>query len=322
MSLHEPKKTHVLVLGAEGQLGQTLQALWAHDPMLQVVFWGRHDFDLTQELEDMAQKLSSLPDTPHVLVNAAAYTAVDRAESEPDAAHAVNAQGPERLGRLCAQHDIMLLHVSSDYVFEGTSCRPYQEDDLAHPQQVYGASKRAGEQAVLDQQALGLKAWILRVSWLYGPWGHNFVTTIQRLMAEKKQLSLVCDQISAPTSTLTLARVLRFLIQDHTQKPQAPHPGVSLLHVCDQGYASWYDLAAAVQRHPNMPPQVRDCALHPIPSEGYPLPAKRPFCSWMNTQKLRDRVPFSMLHWQDALHEVLSWHVQDQKHDVNPNKES
>lgn len=256
------------------------------------VFSTRDDLDLSN-----AQHVSEWMDRhqPHVLINTAAYTAVDRAEEEPETARLGNTIVPETLAAVCAQKGIPLIHISTDYVFDGKGKRPYQEDDPVNPQSVYGKTKLDGERAVLKASPQNL---VIRTSWLYSEYGHNFVKTMLRLGAEKASINVVNDQLGNPTYAGDLARTLVTVV-DQMASDKRSSGGV--YHYTNGGIASWYDLASAVMRQRGLP-----CAVKPCTSAEFPTKAQRPAFSALDTQKIRTTFGLEIPDWKDALKRALA----------------
>jgi dTDP-4-dehydrorhamnose reductase len=279
-----------LILGGSGQLGRCLQ-----DRMtalqLEYVAPGREQLDLQD-----AEALHSLFDTlkPQAVINAAAYTAVDKAEQEPQLAAEINHILPARLAQLCKAHAIPLIHISTDYVFDGTSCRPYAPSDPRDPVSVYGQTKAEGEKAVLQS---GVKGGIIRTSWLYSEYGHNFVKTMLRLGAERPQLRIVADQVGTPTYAGDLAdAILKMLYSaDHSLSD------ADIYHFSNQGVASWYDFAWHICRLKGLSVEVQ-----PIRTEDYPTPAQRPCYSVLNSTGFIDKFALSNRHWLEALEHCMT----------------
>jgi dTDP-4-dehydrorhamnose reductase len=280
-----------LITGAHGQLGQCLHRTAPQSYVLDMR--ARAELDLTQPAQVAAQIASS---RPGVVINAAAYTAVDRAETDSDQAYAINAKGVEALAESCRKINATLIHVSTDYVFDGQAVTAYETGAVTNPVNVYGASKLAGEQALVGAKDLD---WaIVRTSWVYAPWGKNFVLTMLRLMRERGQVSVVCDQIGTPTSALCLAR---FLWQIVTQ-PRAR----GVLHYTDSGVASWFDFAMAINEEAFAAGLLPQPALvKPITTAEYPTPAKRPALSILSTKSTIAATSFEQPHWRTALREVI-----------------
>ncbi|MBF0625143.1 MAG: dTDP-4-dehydrorhamnose reductase [Magnetococcales bacterium] len=284
---------HCLVTGALGQLGRDLTATCP--PGLEAMFLGADDLDVADE-DEVTAALIRL--APRVVINAAAYTAVDRAESEPERAHAVNAQGPANLARIARILGIRVIHISTDYVFDGRGCRPYRPGDATGPLGVYGASKLAGEQRLLE--ALGpQQALVIRTAWLHGATGANFPKTILRLLGERDRLRVVADQVGSPTWTRPLAQALWAAVA----RPQVG----GIHHWTDAGAASWYDLAVAVAEEGRALGLVtREVPIDPIPASAYPLPAARPHYSLLDCDATRVALEQPVRHWREGLRGMLS----------------
>ena len=234
---------------------------------------------------------------PSVVINAAAYTAVDRAESEQAAAFAVNADGPGHLARACAGLGARLIHVSTDFVFSGNACHPYQPADPTGPVSVYGESKLAGEQQV--REALGEQSVIVRTAWVYSRVGHNFVKTMLRLMAERDSLSVVADQVGTPTWARGLAEALWRIVD----KPEI----AGTLHWTDAGVASWYDFAVAIAEEAHAQGLLaRPVAVKPIATADYPTPAARPAWSVLDKTASWQQLGCDGMHWREALRAMLA----------------
>ncbi|WP_455894003.1 dTDP-4-dehydrorhamnose reductase [Pseudomonas palmensis] len=283
----------ILITGRNGQLAQALQQRLAG--LGQVHVLGREQLDLA-EPERIRQVVREL--SPDLLVNAAAYTAVDQAENEPALAFAINATAPGVLAEEAARLGVPLLHYSTDYVFDGSKATPYTEDDAPNPLSVYGRSKLAGEQAI---HAVGGAHLTLRTSWVYSLHGRNFLLTMQRLLQEKPQLRVVADQIGAPTWAGSLAASTLALIQ-RWQAGQAG--GWGTYHMTAQGQTSWFGFAQAIGEH--LKAQGRPCAqLLPIPSSEYSTPAQRPLNSRLDCSRLRQQWQVEQPDWRQALIECL-----------------
>jgi len=284
----------ILISGQHGQVSTELQH---HLKTLgELVVPGRGQFDLTdpQQLRQQVQRVR-----PDLIINAAAYTAVDQAETEPQVAFAINAVAPGILAEEAAALGIPLIHYSTDYVFDGSKSSPYTEDDAPNPLGVYGQSKLAGEQAISAVQGQHL---ILRTSWVYSAHGRNFLLTMQRLLQEKPELRVVADQIGAPTWAGTIARSTLALIE----RWQAGQTGAwGTYHLTAQGETSWFGFAQAIGEA--LRAQGKPCAnLVPIPSSDYPTPATRPLNSRLDGQRLQREWGVSQPDWQTALHECLA----------------
>lgn len=283
----------ILVCGRNGQVAQALQQALAGLGELHLL--GRDQLDLAQP-EGMREPLRQL--APDLIINAAAHTAVDQAESEAPLAYAINAEGPRVLAEEAARLGTPLIHYSTDYVFDGNKTTPYVEDDPVHPLGVYGQSKLAGEQAIT---AVGAQHLILRTSWVYSLHGRNFLLTMQRLLQERPQLKVVDDQIGAPTWAGTIAASTRALIE-RWQAGQAGAWGT--YHLTAQGETSWFGFAQAIAEQ--LKARGLPCAeLLPIPSSEYPTPARRPLNSRLDCSRLAREWQVSQPHWQQALIDCL-----------------
>ncbi|KNX80482.1 dTDP-4-dehydrorhamnose reductase [Pseudomonas sp. 250J] len=283
----------ILVCGRNGQVAQALQGALAGLGEVHLV--GRDKLDQAQP-ELLREPLRQL--APDLIINAAAHTAVDQAESEPELAFAINAEAPRVLAEEAARLGVPLIHYSTDYVFDGCKSEPYNEDDTTHPLGVYGKSKLAGEQAI---RAVDGEHLILRTSWVYSLYGRNFLLTMQRLLQERPQLNVVNDQIGAPTWAATIAASTRALIE-RWQNGQAGAWGT--YHLTAQGETSWFGFAQAIGEQ--LKARGLPCAeLLPIPSSEYPTPAQRPLNSRLDCSRLAREWQVSQPHWHDALIDCL-----------------
>lgn len=283
-------QTTVLVTGADGQLGRELQQ--TAPPGVALTAWSRRDLDIADP-HAVETRLAEL--APRWVINAAAYTAVDRAEEEAPLAHAVNGEGPGHLASSCARLGAQLLHVSTDFVFDGSSGTPYPPDAPTAPLGAYGRSKLAGEQAV---QAVLPDALILRTGWVYSRFGGNFVRTMLRLMAERDELSVVDDQVGTPTWARGLAGAIWVAVADAV-------PG-GAYHWSDAGVCSWYDFAVAIAEDGQalglLPHPV---TVHPIPARDYPTPARRPAYSVLDKTGTWSAFGLTPVHWRSQLRHML-----------------
>ena len=284
----------VLINGRNGQVSHELQRRLG--AIGELIVLGRDQLDLAQP-DQIRRQVQNL--RPDLIINAAAHTAVDLAESEPQAAFAINAIAPGILAEEALALDIPLIHYSTDYVFDGLKAGPYNEDDTPNPLGVYGKSKLAGEQAIKDVQG---KHLILRTSWVYSNHGRNFLLTMQRLLQEKPELRVVADQIGAPTWAGTLANSTLALIE-HWQAREVANWGI--YHLTAQGETSWFGFAQAIGEA--LRQQGKPCAaLLPIPSSDYPTPAARPLNSRLDCSRLQRDWGVSQPDWQTALRECLT----------------
>jgi len=286
----------VLLTGAAGQLGQ---ALIASKPAgLELIACSRGELDLA---DAEACRVAVQAQRPDWVLNAGAYTAVDKAESEPELAQAVNAGAPGALAEALAETGGRLLQVSTDFVFNGEQGRPYQPDQALDPLGVYGASKAAGEAAALALPG----AQVLRTSWVYGPVGHNFCCTMLRLHREREQLAVVADQVGCPTSTLTLAAACWRAIGVGAD-PAADAASSRILHWSDAGAASWYDFAVAIGELGVAAGVLERAArVTPLTTADYPTPAQRPSYSLLDCTTSCAALGLEPLHWREALADVL-----------------
>ncbi|MGO4311286.1 dTDP-4-dehydrorhamnose reductase [Pseudomonas sp. KB_15] len=284
----------ILINGRHGQVSHELQRRLG--AVGELIVLGRDQLDLAQPDQIRRQVQNVRPD---LIINAAAHTAVDLAESEPQTAFAINAVAPGILAEEALALDIPLIHYSTDYVFDGMKAGPYNEDDTPNPLGVYGKSKLAGEQAIRDVQG---KYLILRTSWVYSTHGRNFLLTMQRLLQEKPELRVVADQIGAPTWAGTIANSTLALIE-RWQTNEVANWGT--YHLTAQGETSWFGFAQAIGE--TLRQQGRPCAdLLPIPSSDYPTPAARPLNSRLDCSRLQRDWGVSQPDWQTALRECLT----------------
>ncbi|MFF5864213.1 dTDP-4-dehydrorhamnose reductase [Pseudomonas sp. NPDC012596] len=283
----------VLVCGCNGQVAQALKVQLAGLGELHLLGRQHLDMALPEALREPLRKLA-----PGLIINAAAYTAVDQAESEPDTAFAINAEAPRVLAEEALRLGAPLIHYSTDYVFDGAKAAPYTEKDVPNPLGVYGRSKLAGEQAIA---AVGGDHLILRTSWVYSLYGRNFLLTMQRLLQEKPQLRVVDDQVGAPTWAATIAASTRALVE----RWQAGEAGAwGTYHLTAQGETSWYGFAQAIGEQ--LKARGLPCAeLLPIASSEYPTPARRPLNSRLDCSRLAGEWGIQLPHWQQALIDCL-----------------
>jgi len=285
----------ILLTGASGQLGQTLQQLLAAQEYTAhycLVAVTHQELDIADE-PALRARLAQI--NPHIIINAAAYTAVDAAESDDLSARAANATGPKHLARWAAGNNSYLIHISTDFVFSGCNWRPYTPDDQTDPLSIYGRTKLEGELHVrylAPQHSL-----VLRTSWVYSEFGRNFVKTMLKLMAERDGLSVVADQIGSPTSTWGLARCILAAV--------AKQP-VGILHWTDAGVASWYDFAVAIQDEAVRAGLLsRAIPIAPIPTSAYPTPARRPGYSVLDKSATIAALGVQPAHWRHELQDVM-----------------
>lgn len=281
----------IVVLGAGGQLGKTfLDMSKTYDHIWQ--FFSRKELDITDP-QDINEVMAICK--PDIVINTAAYTAVDRAESEQEKAAQVNTDGVRLLAEYCKKASALLMHYSTDYVYHIDSEQPLEETDTLAPQSVYAKTKAAGENVIQD---IGCRAIIMRTSWVYSEYGNNFVKTMLRLAAEHPSLRIVNDQIGAPTYTRDIVRATMHLIavQDAAQSSL-----VNTVNYSNQGQISWYDFAQEIFRIKGI-----DIEVTPIPTEDYPTPAPRPKWSVMNLEKIQCH-GVKIKGWKESLAECLMY---------------
>ena len=285
----------ILLIGKEGQVGGELSTLLK--PLGELILCGEKDLDLTQ-VDRIREKLRDV--RPHIIVNAAAYTAVDKSEEEPELALAVNGTAPAILAEEAKKLDAALIHYSTDYVFDGEKREPYTEEDTPNPQSVYGRTKLAGDEAI---QSTGLPHLIFRTSWVYGLKGKNFLLTMQRLAKERDELKIVDDQIGSPTWSRTIAQTTaNVLEQVLTQSSPGDlsrfEQASGLYNLVCSGQTSWFGFAQAIL---NASSSSQTTKLTPIPTSEYPTPAKRPLYSVLSTKKLQSSFGITPPTWDVTL---------------------
>lgn len=293
------RKPRVLIVGVAGQVGTELRRSFSDFGELLVADRKAADLADSGQVRELVQRVE-----PDVILNAAAYTAVDRAEQERDLAFAINAEAPKVLAEEARRRNALLVHYSTDYVFDGSKTGPWVESDPPHPLNVYGASKLAGEQGI---QEAGGKYLIFRTSWVYGPHGRNFLLTMLRLGRERDVLRVVDDQHGAPTSSMAIADATRLIVE----KVQAGELGGSndwagLYHMSCAGETTWCGFARAIYGRGGDLLGGRKPRLDAIATADYPTPAKRPLNSVLSNQKLEAQFGVRLAGWEAALDEVLA----------------
>lgn len=273
----------VLVTGANGQLGQSLQLVASKHPEIHFVFCSSADLDIT-DLESCQSVFSKY--NPNYCINAAAYTAVDKAESEPEKAHAINVVGAQNLAVVCKKQHAVLLHVSTDFVFDGTKTSPYTEEDTPNPTGMYAQTKLDGEKAI---QAVFDDYYIIRTSWVYSQFGNNFMKTMLRLAAERDSLSVVNDQIGTPTNAVDLAEALIKIIASRKN-------AFGIYNFSNEGQCSWYDFAQKIFEINKV-----TIDLKPIPTTSFPTPAKRPAYSVLDKSKIKNTFGLEIKNWEELI---------------------
>lgn len=290
----------ILLFGKNGQVGWELQRSLA--PLGQLVALDRHSQSYCGDLTDLAGIAKTLQNIqPDVIVNAAAYTAVDKAETDISQAELINSKAPEALANAAKECEAWLVHYSTDYVFDGRGNEAWKEDDTVNPLSVYGSSKLLGEQAI---QRAGCQHLIFRTSWVYAARGNNFAKTMIRLAQEREQLSVINDQFGAPTGAELLADVTAHAIRLAGRKKDV----AGLYHLVTAGETSWFDYARYVldfARRAGVTLKLPENALQAIPTSQYPTPAKRPLNSRLNTEKLKSTFDIDLPDWQMGVERML-----------------
>ena len=283
----------VLVTGANGQLGQSLQFIALNYPEIDFVFCSSADLDITnaEKCETFFSEIK-----PNYCINAAAYTAVDKAESEPDKAHLINGDGAKNLAVVCKQSATVLLHISTDFIFDGTKNSPYNEEDIPNPTGVYGQTKLEGEKAI---QSVFDNYFIIRTSWVYSQFGNNFMKTMLRLAAERDTLSVVNDQIGTPTNAVDLAEALVQIILTYNRQPTTDNFGI--YNFSNEGQCSWFDFAKKIFEINNI-----TINLQSIPTTAFPTPAKRPKFSVLDKMKIKKNFGIKIKNWEESLKNIAN----------------
>jgi dTDP-4-dehydrorhamnose reductase len=281
----------ILVCGSKGQLGCSLKAISGKYPDFEFRFTDLEDLNI---LDSPAVSLFVKELKPAYIINCAAYTQVDKAESESEKAFQLNAEGVRNLINSANLSNSRLIHISTDYVFNGKNHLPYRESDVPHPDSVYGLSKLKGE-IYLYNSPLAL---IIRTSWLYSRYGHNFLKTVLRLAEEHGEIKMIYDQIGTPTLSDDLASAILEIIRISESEPERFIPGI--YHYSNEGVASWYDFAKEILNLAGLNTRVV-----PIETSEYPLPAPRPHYSVLDKKKIRNTFGIEIRHWKDALRDFF-----------------
>lgn len=291
----------ILLTGVNGQVGHALQAAFnASQFPAELIALDRNQLDLANADQIRVVVRAVQPD---LIINPAAYTAVDKAESEPDLAYAINAKGPQILAEEAERMNARIIHFSTDYVYDGKKISPYLESDPTEPLSVYGQTKLAGEEAI---RAVGLPHLIFRTAWVYGAYGKNFMNTILRFANERDTLNIVADQIGTPTSSNAIAEAIIQILQPGNFEMSGVY------HLVNSGQASWYEFARAsiekanVLRQQTGQPSLLTKDIQPISTAEYPTPAKRPANSLLDTAKLTADFGIQLPHWRDSLSDELN----------------
>lgn len=279
----------ILVTGSKGQLGNEIRVLAQDYPDFDFIYTDIDELDITDQLK---VKAFFVANKPEVIINCAAYTAVDKAESNEAMAYLINATAVENLSKSAALVDALMVQISTDYVFDGKSYLPYSELDETNPQSAYGRTKLAGENAVFKYASKGL---IVRTSWLYSAFGNNFVKTMTKYGIEREELNVVYDQVGTPTYARDLAKAILDIIPSAMQ-----HSGTELFHYSNEGVASWYDFAKIIITFSGI-----NCNIKPIRTKEYPLPAPRPAFSVLSKSKIKDTYEIKIPYWSDSVKECI-----------------
>lgn len=281
----------VLVTGASGQLGQAIQFIAKNHSEIKFVFCSSSDLDISnkENCQTVFQKTK-----PDFCINAAAYTAVDKAESERDKAELINVLGSKNIAEVCNNFDVKLIHISTDFVFDGSNDKPYTETQITNPKGVYGQTKLDGEKAI---QQVFSKYYIIRTSWVYSQFGNNFMKTMLRLASERTVLSVVNDQIGTPTNAVDLAEALVQIILSNNQQPTNDNYGI--YNFSNEGECSWYDFAKKIFEINNV-----SIDLSAIPTEQFPTPAQRPKYSVLDKSKIKTTFGITIKTWEESLKSI------------------
>ena len=284
----------VLVTGSTGQLGQSLQFITPKFPEIDFVFCSSADLDITN-LESCQAVFLKIK--PNYCINAAAYTAVDKAESESEKAHLINVIGAQNLAAVCKEYSTVLLHISTDFVFDGNATKPYTENDIPNPTGVYGQTKLDGEKAIQDTFD---NYFIIRTSWVYSQFGNNFMKTMLRLASERDSISVVNDQIGTPTNAVDLAEVLiKIITFSSLSFGEGRGEAFGIYNFSKEGQCSWYEFAKKIF-------EINNCTidLKPIPTSSFPTPAKRPKFSVLDKCKIKQVFGIEIKSWEERLKEM------------------
>jgi dTDP-4-dehydrorhamnose reductase len=280
---------NILVTGSKGQLGSEFRAIASNYANDNFIFTDVVKLDITNHAD--VEEFINVHNI-NTIINCAAYTAVDKAEEQVVLANKVNCLAVANLAKLAKHKNIKLVHISTDYVFDGTNHRPYLESDTPNPKSVYGKTKLDGEQAILSINPEN--TIIIRTSWVYSIYGNNFVKTMLRLGKARDEISVVSDQIGTPTNAADLAQTILSIL------PKINNESVEIFHYSNEGVCSWYDFAKAIFMLSDL-----DIKLFPIVTDQYPTPAKRPYYSVMNKNKIKEAYQIEIPFWRDSLSNII-----------------
>ena len=282
-------KIKILVTGANGQLGQTLQTEVVLYSNIEAIFLSKKQLDITSEISIQESVDTYQPD---VIINTAAYTAVDKAEDDKEQAYLINATGVENLAKICKSNHIKLIHISTDYVFDGNKSTGYTEDDTTNPKSVYGLSKLAGEKAILNKNLS--EYVIIRTSWIYSIYGSNFVKTMLQLAQTKQQISVVNDQVGSPTYANDLANAILKIINKLDKNSSGVY------HYANEGRVSWFTFASKIFEY-----STTNIIVTPVSSEHFKTQAKRPKNSVLEVFKIQEKFDLEICYWEKSLKKML-----------------
>ena len=280
--------TNILVTGSNGQLGSEIKELSSNYDY-KFYFTTSKGLDITNHQDVRNFLIDNNIDT---IINCAAYTAVDKAEYEKKLANSINHLAVKNLAILSNEFGIKLIHISTDYVFDGENFKPYKEDDITNPNGIYGQTKLDGENAMISINPLN--SIIIRTSWVYSSFGNNFVKTMLRLGKEKDELGVIFDQVGTPTYARDLAKTILDIL------PNIKNDKTEIYNYSNEGVLSWYDFAKEIMRMAKL-----DCIINPIETKDYPTPAKRPHYSLLNKSKIKQEFHITIPYWKDSLDECL-----------------
>jgi len=284
----------VLIIGKNGQLGQSIKKIISLGNIKdEYSFVGRSELDLGDS-ENITTYFNQ--NRFNIVINCAAYTAVDKAESEHGLSNQVNHLAVKQIAEIVKQQGAKLIHISTDYVFDGKNYKPYTEDDKTNPQNIYGSTKLAGEKSI--QEVMTTDATIIRTGWLYSEFGNNFVKTMLKLGFDNKEIKVIFDQIGAPTYASDLAQAIIGIIKSNQfQNKKQP---TQIFHYSNEGVCSWYDFAKSIFNIENM-----DCNIIPIEGKEWKMPAKRPYYAALNKNKFKNTFDIEIPYWRDSLYVCL-----------------
>ena len=288
-------KKAILVTGANGQLGNEMQVIASAYPQYEFLFVSREQLPIDNET---AVRDYFADHSIGFCVNCAAYTAVDKAETEADKAMLINATAVGNLAAICKQYQATFIHISTDYIFDGTATLPYVESFDTNPVNTYGATKLKGEELAIQNNPGSI---IIRTSWVYASFGNNFVKTMMRLMKERESINVVADQKGCPTYAADLAGAIMHVIVQLDENNVQLKSGNTIFNYSNQGVITWYDFALAIKEISGSA-----CVVNPIPTSAYPTPAKRPAYSVMDTSKIRQTFNIEIPEWKSSLKKCMA----------------